>query len=333
MSFMKKVKHVVFDNKVISKLYEGIRTVREFYCEYLFFKKHNSYSKEQTKGTISYNMIRKVHTLEKGMSNPNPRPFGEKNIKEIISLIQQYELTKEKSNFSYNMAISGLNEYLKFYEKKGWTNEKTYVMVKRALENRFCEEKVDVGAKVYGLETLNGGKEFDYSSFLSSRHSVRTFMAKNVEEDDIQNAIRMAILTPSACNRQMIKVYHFRKEEDNLYIANNVQGISGFDKDNTRFLVVTFDENAFYFVGERNQGWFNSGLFSCNLINALHNKGIGSCILQFGNSSNEEKAIKNRLEIPKPERIAAIIAYGYYADSTLVPCSYRKSIGEVMISK
>lgn len=94
-------------------------------------------------------------------------------------------------------------------------------------------------------------------------------------------------------------------------------------------LVVAFVVNANYFIGERNQGWLNAGLFSMNLVNALHSQGIGSCFCQFGNSTKQEEQLKKLLGIPASERIAVILSAGYYCDKSIIPYSPRKKIGDV----
>lgn len=53
--------------------------------------------------------------------------------------------------------------------------------------------------------------------------------------------------------------------------------------------IITFDANGLIGAGERNQGYFNAGLFSTNFINALYSLGIGTCFIQFANSVGKKK--------------------------------------------
>ena len=66
-----------------------------------------------------------------------------------------------------------------------------------------------------------------------------------------------------------------------------------------------------------------------NLVNAMHSLGIGSCFCQFGNSTKQEEQMKKLLNIPENERIAVIIACGYYVDECTIPYSPRKKIEDV----
>lgn len=318
---------------LIGRLILDIKRRYNIISEYMhdenMYRKNNGYSVPNTINKISYNMIRIVHSVEKGLSNENPRPFGIRATNELMQLIKQYEKMSDDDSFSYDMALTCLNEYLNFYKKKGWTGEKQYKKVKKFTKDRKYEI-VGSGSKKIVKEELNKGKFFDYGSFLKTRHSVRKFDGKKVPEKIIEKATRMALLTPSACNRQMVKIYDIRNKNSIEYITKIAQGIGGFETDNISYLVITFDLNSEYFVGERNQGWFNSGLFSMNLVNSLHSMGVGSCFIQFGNTFREEQLLKKRINIPNNERIAVIIAYGFYASKNRVPYSTRKDLDEIL---
>lgn len=112
-------------------------------------------------------------------------------------------------------------------------------------------------------------------------------------------------------------------------VEDYAQGLGLFDLTNANYFVITFDVSANYFVGERNQGWFNSGLVTMNVVNALHSLGIGSCCIQFGNSFKEEQEFKNLLNIPNNERIGVIVTAGYYDNVSRIPYSTRKPIEEI----
>ena len=65
-----------------------------------------------------------------------------------------------------------------------------------------------------------------------------------------------------------------------------------------------------------------------NLVNALHSAGIGSCFCQFGNSPEQEEQLKKDLGIPESERIAIILAAGYYPEKCTALASCRKNAKE-----
>lgn len=321
--------------KIIKKLpfVKKVITARKFNREYSYDKKfftRNYSHSAPTKAKIGYNILLISHSLEKGMSNKNPRHFGATKVDELIKLIREYEAYGDYENdFDFVNAINVLRNYAKFYEEKKWTDAGEYEKVSEFLRNYSGVAKMNVGSFVLEKKDFEKVAAIDYRKFLASRHSVREFSTKKLDEKDLKKAIETAILSPSACNRQMIKVYYVSDPEKAKKVVSVAQGFGGFEKDTINTIVITFDVNANYFVGERNQGWFNAGLFSMNLVNALHSQGIGSCFCQFGNSTKQEEQLKKLLDIPASERIAVILSAGYYCDKSIIPYSPRKKIGDV----
>lgn len=112
-------------------------------------------------------------------------------------------------------------------------------------------------------------------------------------------------------------------------IINYGQGFGNFELENANIFIITYDTAAFHFIGERNQGYFNAGLFSMNFVNALHSQGIGSCFVQFGNSKKDENIIKKICGISSSERIAVLVSAGYYEENISAPKSPRKDKKDV----
>lgn len=322
-------------NKVpgANKAYQNVMLRREYGYDRKFFYKNYSRSSE-SKNKIGYNCLLICHALEKGMSNKNPRRFGRAKVEGLIKLLGKYEsYDNYEGDFAYINSISALRGYAAFYEARGWIDADEYGYVKQFLKSREDVKDISTGSYVLEKSDFEKDAKIDYRKFLASRHSIREFAKKRISENDIKKAVETAILSPSACNRQMCKVYYSTDKKIVDRIIKMGQGFSAFNKETINPLVITFDINANSFVGERNQGWFNAGLFSMNLVNALHSQGIGSCFIQFGNKTSEEKELKKVLNIPTSERIAVIIAAGYYCDKNIVLCSPRKGVEEILRSR
>lgn len=315
-----KIKKIPFIGKTILKF----KSLFLFNYDRRIFV-NNFINGANTNDTIDYDLLIEIHKLEKGMSSKEIRPFGKEKVSKIIRLLKKYDVSNDK-NFSYNLALSILKEYLLIYEKNNWNEREEYKMVKLFLDN-YTYEKVSCGSQEISYKKIKEYSNIDYKSFLKSRHSVRNYSEKKLLQSDIDLAVEMAILSPSACNRQMCKIYYITKKKD--IIEKYVKGLSLFELKNANYFLITFDINAFYYLDERNQGWFNSGLFCMNFVNALHSLGIGSCIAQFANSPKEEELIKKELNIKKSERIAGVVVCGYYDDVSKIPYSTRKSKDDI----
>lgn len=324
-SIKRKIISLPFIKAIITKL----NINREYSYDQKFFTKNYSHS-APTKAKIGYNMLLISHSLEKGMSNKNPRHFGAAKVDELMKLIRDYESYGDYENdFDFVNAINVLRNYAIFYEAKKWTDADEYLKVSAFLKDYAKIEKMNVGGFILEKKDFENDSAIDYRKFLASRHSVREYSTKKLDEKDLKKAIETAILSPSACNRQMIKVYYISDPAKAKKVVNVAQGFGGFEKDTINTIIITFDMNANYFIGERNQGWFNAGLYSMNLVNALHSQGIGSCFCQFGNSAKDEEMLKKLLDIPASERIAVILSAGYYCDKSIIPFSPRKMIEDV----
>ena len=68
-----------------------------------------------------------------------------------------------------------------------------------------------------------------------------------------------------------------------------LQGVNSF--------IISFDVNGLIEKRERNQGYFNARLFTINFINTLHSLGIGTCLIQFNNTVEEEEKLKQLNDI------------------------------------
>lgn len=321
--------------KLIKKI-PGIKYTKnylEFQHEYNYDRKfylRNFSKSKETRNKIGYNMLLISHSLEKGMSNKNPRRFGVEKIKGLIDLATKYSTYQDADgDFAFINAINILRSYASFYKDHEWTNSEEYKITEKFVDKFKHVQKIDIGSFILDKKDFEKDSKIDYAKFLKSRHSVREFLPKRVSDKDMETAAKIALLSPSACNRQMCKIYYVSSIEKSTATIKAGQGFGGFEKNTINPVVITFDVNANYFIGERNQGWFNAGLLAMNLVNALHSKGIGSCFCQFGNTTKEEDKLKKKLGIPKNERIAVILATGYYCEKSKIPYSPRKNIEDI----
>lgn len=320
---MKTIKEMLKNNSSIRRIVKKKKIKKEYKLDYRDFCEHYNDSEENTTEKQDYKIMLLVHSLEKGMCHENMRPFGDEKIMNLISLIRSID----SDTTAKRIGISMIHEWTLVVDVNNFPKTNSYKEAKKLLSelNANCYEKV--GNKEY-IPT-ESSFDIDYYAFLKSRHSVRDFSSKLLKKTDIDYCIKSALLSPTACNRQMIRIYAIKDTEKKQLLDKTIMGLSGFKKDSIQYFVITFNLSAFSFYGERNQGYFNAGLVSMNFVNALHSKGIGSCFLQWGNTQKEENMVKNKLNIPKNERIAVVIASGYYKEKHVIPESCRKNMDDI----
>lgn len=297
---------------------------REFEKKY----KRNWMNSKKSISNIGYKILLDGHAIEKGMTSKAPRHFGIEKTNNIMYNLSLYDKNNWKKDFAYNFGLSILNKYNLFYEKNNWINQSEYQKTKEFLKNKEITE--DLGGVInIKKDSFINEAMIDYDLFLSSRHSVRSYLNKELSENDVIKAVNMAIKTPTACNRQMCKIYNVSSLETKNIIYRYAHGLTNFDKKYIGIFVITYDVSSLCNEYEMYQGFFNAGLVSMNFVNALHSLGIGSCFLEYLNSSKDEAEMKKILNIPNNEQIAIMLAAGYYEDSIISPKSSRKSIDDI----
>lgn len=323
MNIKKNLKRITFLRKWVKR----IKIKREFSRDAKDFCKH--YMENETEIChLEYNMLLLVHSLEKGMCNKDLRPFGQQKCRELLHLIKKFPL-KDPTNTPYMMSISILSKWKNIFEQNNWEKGVIYQEVAAYLSQENLEKNsLDVGAFIYTKDMAETFKNLNYSDAIQTRHSIREFAHRRLEMEDIIYCAKAAIYTPSACNRQMCKIYMINNEHSKSILDNTIMGLGGFDKEWINYFVITYDIGAFSFYGERYQGFFNAGLLAMNFANAMHFKGIGSCFLQWANTGKEDVEVRLSLGIPNHEKIVVILAAGYYPEECIVPKSHRKEIGE-----
>ena len=303
--------------------------------EYLFdktFYKHHNMGTTKTLNKLSYESLIHCHTLEKGMEHFELRPFAVKKTEYMMSLIKSEEKFENYlKDFSYNTTINSLREYKKIYEDHKWTDKEEYIKVNNFLKNYSNIPEQKTGAYILTKEELKKDYDIDYLKFVKSRHSTRNYLNKPIKIEDVEAAVEMAKYSASACNRQYIKLHFYPSGKMRDNVIQYALGKGGLYLDGVNTFIVTFDVNGLSGAGERNQGYFNAGLYSTNLVNAFHSLGIGTCFIQFANSVKDEEELKKKNDIPEYERIAVILFAGYYDEKSIFAVSPRKNVQDLLV--
>lgn len=331
--FSQKIK----EYKCISKLNQYIRfPKRALGIYYGYFRDANKlvlnymYGSEKRKN-IEYKILMVVHSLEKGMCMPTKRPFGYEKCQNLVFQLNLYkEMHSEfvDSSSAFLMGVAILKKWLEIGEEQDWNKNQVYMSIKEWTKaNKYSIEAVTVGSYMHEYNPDNR----EYDTIINSRTTRRLYSDKPLENVDIEECVQLALKTPSACNRQMCKIYSFSKQSKKDKLSSLLPGVSGLDKENIHYFIITYDIAALGGVGERNQGYFNSGLFAMNFVNSLHSRGIGTCFLQFDRTLKVEEKLKLELGINRDERIAVAVGAGYYSGVSLIPCSQRKRVNEVLV--
>lgn len=162
------------------------------------------------------------------------------------------------------------------------------------------------------------------------RRSIRDFTQTAVRNEDIRDAVQIAMQAPSVCNRQSARV---RQIDDPRVMKDviDLQGGFGGYAMPPKLLLISCDLTAFLFATERNQAYIDGGLFMMGLLLGLEQVGLGACSLNTAMGVQKDTAIRRRLGIPESEVFIAFLAVGHYDPQVQVPRSKRIGVDEVLI--
>lgn len=170
-----------------------------------------------------------------------------------------------------------------------------------------------------------------FRSLAEARRSVRDFLPQPVPQALLDEAVKLAQLSPSACNRQPCRVYVVSDEEGKKRLLSLQNGNAGFGHLAPHVAVVTADEAYFFDVSERHEPYIDGGLFSMSLILALRSLGVASCCLNWCVAPANDKAAHGVLGLPASQRIVMLMVIGYAPDDCAVPLSPRRALDDTLI--
>lgn len=285
------------------------------------------------KNRIEAEIVRNVHSIEKGLSISKPRMgFGIKKIKEMFSLVDSYmKLTEEKTVLYF--VVDAVSEYLDFQKAKGFNSEDIEFIYKK---NKQLKEKIGEHEGIYGGTINFNAKESliniaEIQKLFDTRHSIREFSGEPVPESLLKKAIEMAQRVPSACNRQAVRVYSI-KSSDYIKAVGNLDGIGGFAEDVDQFILVTGIRSA-YRRGEKNQFIVSAAMFASYLTLSLHALGIGCCTVQRSLFADKNFINFRKIYgIPEDEQLAVMLGIGMMKEKIKVPVSKRYPIDKIYLN-
>lgn len=276
------------------------------------------------------NIIRLIHSLEKGLCLENPRlGFGVQKINALFQYCNEYASTYGNKSLCLKMAHDVIEEYIQFHKMRKYDHPDFQAICEKfkAFPVGSSEEKCG-GTLEYEANSPIGYKELDH--FFASRHSIRDFESGDITDDTLIKAIKAAQRAPSACNRQAVRVHIMPSEKICRLYNDKLDGIGGFAEDANKFILITGKVSAYQF-GEYNQYIVSASIFATYLILALQTMQIGACMVQRPlQRSAQWEAIQKACSIPNDEQLVLMLAVGKMKPKCKVPVSKRFPVEDIV---
>lgn len=293
------------------------------------------YSKPNGKGEkqVEARLIFFTHQIEKGLSHLNFRyGFGHKALSDLANIMQVYRTVNPsyKESQSYKSALAALNEYVSRHQG----HEDNIAYVKQLFDGNAWPEILNESSRCGGSIILSPESKAHNSSLTfcelsENRHSVREYSSQPVTYDELLKAIKIAMRTPSVCNRQPTRI-HVILDKDLIKKALSVQGgFNGYPLP-PALLLITADNRVFLSPQERNEGCTDGGLFGMSLLLALEEESLAACPLNTMMRRGSEAQTRNMLNLPEYENLVMYIAVGHYPGVIKTCVSHRYDAEDIV---
>lgn len=273
-----------------------------------------------------------AHMLEYGMSLADPRHgFGMDKVRLLAAETGRY-VADFGPDATSDIGVSVLAAYIAFNADHGSDAAEAQALLDSVLElGGNKSPKVAGGSEAVTAEDIRRLSAVDFLSFMNARHSVRQYdKGCPVEAEKIERAVEAAMQSPSSCNRQTCRVYAFTRPESVARVLSHHSGNRGFGDQLGGVFIVAVDLSHWNTVGERNQCWVDGGMFAMTLALGLHAEGLGTCMLNWSASREQDLAMRRCVGMPDNEVIITLIGFGHMRSDFRVPVSRRKPLSLVL---
>ncbi len=284
--------------------------------------------------SLSAVITMEYHRIEKGLALPDRRAGASQDVVQRLILAIARQLDEGQPSFEGAIGLSALVQYFEETPAIALSAET------KALLPRYEELCEKYGA--FDLLNVRGGcTELDSQevldlcgpqqvSFLTSRHSIRDFSQTAVDRVMIEELARIAMSAPSVCNRQAWHLYALTDRGKIRTALAYQNGNRGFTDRIPLLFIIASDLRHFVSAEERNQAWIDGGLFSMMLSLGLYAKGLGSCMLNWCATSDNDRSLRRLLGIPDHEVIIMMMAAGYLPEKIKVTASPRRETSAIL---
>lgn len=281
-----------------------------------------------------YGLRRNIHRIEKGLSAQNRRDlFATDYIGETVnflsSLVGTYQATYNTSKImsaSIYWAVDVLSEYFEVVQRPAEI-ERAYlkflsIVAKYNLVKgpKFPQYEIPIQPAVSYESILGLAKQ---------RHSIRSFQPTSVPKELIDQAVMVALQSPSGCNRQAFEFLVLNDRALIEKVAAIPGGAATFAQNIPCLVVLVGKLYGYFHERDRHLIYIDGSLAAMAFLFGLETLGLSSCCINWPNLPEKDAEIENSLKLSINEKVIMMIAVGYSNKGLLIPYSAKRSIDEM----
>ncbi|WP_218932099.1 nitroreductase family protein [Adhaeretor mobilis] len=276
----------------------------------------------------TYTLRRNVHRLEKGLiMRPRRASFALDYLGETM---QAYEetigLASEENQALLTWAYDVLFKYYSVVTENAEVDAfRTHFEAMEVPQRTEPNQLIPYQRATNPLRVdLQGIQELAYR-----RRSVRWYLDKPVPRSFLDEAIEVAKLSPSACNRQPFSFQVFDDPEDARRVGAIPWGTKGFAEHFQCVIVIIGDLSAYFDERDRHIIYIDAGLSAMALQFALESQGVSSCCINWPDIEAKEIEMQEVLGLELYQRPIMCMSVGYPDPQGSVPYSQKKTLNEI----
>lgn len=269
---------------------------------------------------------RNIHRLEKGLVMPGRREVFA--LEYIGETVDYYEKCLNQADVAQaprelNWATDILHHY--------FAAVNSHPIVDEARE-RFLRLVPKQGGEAVPYQRGREACPVSYDELIAlvrRRKSVRTFLQKPVPHELVDRALKLAVLSPSSCNRQPMHYHIFDEPPLLREMAALPIGTPGFAENIPMVCAVTGDLSAYFYERDRHSIYVDGCLSAMLFMLALETVGLASCPLNWPEIDWRDRKLERLAGLPPHERGILFIAIGYPDPDGLVAYSEKKNLDQL----
>jgi nitroreductase len=313
----------VIDKKISFHIF--ISLFKSYFYDLNLYFKFSDTKEGDTPVKLIGKIIKGYHVIEKGLTMSETRMgFGREIMinlcRDCGNYIDRYEINDQQLIH----ALGVIEEYKKFHKENNFQIDSTVIS---SIENLNSKTSIIVPSNQISIsrEEYFQFTDSNFEKFSTSRFSVRNFIDREIEMNDIINVLNVAKNAPSACNRQSWRTYVYSDKQQINEILKIQGGNRGFGHLANKLIIITGEVGVFAGSAERNQVFIDGGIYAMNMLYSLHFYKIAACILNCSNSTEKDKILRKLTMIKDSEVFISMVACGIPPDRFMMTTSKRYS--------
>lgn len=282
---------------------------------------------EEQRKAPRHRIIRSVHRIEKGLSMRDRRKvFAQSYIRQTVGDLST-AWREHPDDEQLRWVVDVLVEYFDTVDHT----------------NRIDDAHSEFKEFLSGIEYTNGNRvpfprrelngtpvEPEAMKQLAiQRTSTRWFQDRPVPHGEIDEALEVAMQSPSACNRQSYEYRFYDDRELIDEISSLAIGAKGYNENIPCLAVIVGKQRAYSNDRDKHVIYIDASLSAMAFQFALETRGIASCCINWPAIPKNERKMDSLLNLASDESVVMLMAVGYPDPDGMIPYSEKKAVESV----